>query len=77
MVTLTTPNGYTFTSEAFVTINGKKYCLDDMPREQKNLVATQLNAQALNAAYAGRRVYRPETPLPPVEEVFPDQKDRA
>ena len=72
MVVLTTPEGWTFNSQAFVNIKGTYYDMDELTPEQKRWVSTMLNVQGLNAAYAGKRVYRPAEPLPPLEEVFPE-----
>ena len=67
----TTRNGYKFWGESFVVIDGKDYPMDEMNEEQREYVGTMLNVQGLNAAFAGRRVYRAEG-LRPFEEVFPE-----
>ena len=72
MVVLTTPEGWTFNSQAFVNIKGRYYDMDEITPEQKRWVSTMINVQGLNAAFAGERVYRPSEPLPPLEEVFPE-----
>jgi len=74
MVQLTTPQGWTFNSAAYVKVGDKWVDVDELNAQQKQYVATKLNEQALNAAYAGKRVYHPETPLPLAEEVFPELK---
>lgn len=74
MVQLTTPQGWTFHSAAYVNLGGKWVDVDGLSAKQKQYVATRLNEQALNAAYAGKRVYHPETPLPPAEAIFPELK---
>lgn len=65
MLQLTTSQGRTFHSAAYVRVGGRWVEADRLTPRQKVCLATLLNEQALNAACAGRRVYRPVSPLPP------------
>lgn len=68
---LVTPSGYRFWGESLVTIDGTDYPLDELTREQRSYVLAVRDVNALNAAYAGRAVFRAEG-LPAFEEVFPE-----
>ena len=74
MVQLTTPQGWTFHSAAYVNLGGKWVDVDGLSAKQKQYVATRLNEQALNAAYAGKRVYHRNPPLPRPEALSRDLK---
>lgn len=67
---LVTPSGWEFNAASYVKINGEWVDTDDLNDAQKSYVATRLNIQAMNAAYAGQREYYAEN-LPDVHEVFP------
>lgn len=55
--------------EAYVTIDGKDYNLDEMSHEQKSFVGAHLKINYLNAIYAGKAVFSAD--LPDVKDVFP------
>ncbi|MBM6869790.1 hypothetical protein H7U37_10770 [Pseudoflavonifractor phocaeensis] len=74
MITLTTPQGWTFHSAAYVKVGDQWVDVDTLSAPQKQYISARLSEQALNAAYAGRRVYRSQPPLPPVETIFPGRK---
>lgn len=71
LVELVTPKGYHFWGESLVSIDGKDYPLDEMTPEQRSYVMTNVNVNALNAAFAGEAVFRAEG-LPDFEDVFPE-----
>lgn len=71
LVEMVTPKGYHFWGESLVTIDGKDYPLDEMNKEQRDYVCAVRDVNALNAAFAGERVYRAEG-LPEFEDVFPE-----
>ena len=68
---LVTPKGYHFWGESLVTIDGKDYPLDELNKDQRDYVLAVRDVNALNAAFAGERVYRAEG-LPEFEDVFPE-----
>lgn len=70
LVELTTAKGYKFWAESLVTINGVDYALNEMTEEQRNYICDTCNAAALNAVFAGERVYHAN--VRPFEEVFAD-----
>ena len=69
LVELTTPSGIKFWAESFVVIDGEDRCLDDLTQEQRDFAMATVNANALNAAFAGRAEFRAEG-LRSYQEVF-------
>jgi hypothetical protein len=49
-----TPSGLEFRGESWVTVCGEDYPLNALTREQRSLVATCVDLQGLNEAFAGR-----------------------
>ena len=70
-VKLVTRHGYEFWAESFLTVNGRDYPISDMTQEQRDWVFATRDVNGLNAAFAGRRVYR-AVGLKPFAEVFPE-----
>lgn len=68
---LVTKDGWEFNAASYVKIGGKYVDLDDLNEAQREYVATRLNIQGLNAAYAGKRHYE-AVGLPEFHEVFPE-----
>lgn len=66
-----TPKGYRFWGESLVTIDGKDYPLDELSKEQRDYVLAVRDVNALNAAFAGKAVFRAEG-LPDFETMFPE-----
>lgn len=62
LVELTTPEGHKFLYESLVTIHGRECPLNEMTPEQQEFVATTINVNAMNIAYAGERVYYADFP---------------
>lgn len=70
LVELTTEKGHKFWYESLVTIGANEYPINEMGTGQQAYIATAININGLNAAFAGERVYSAN--LPPVNEVFVD-----
>ena len=66
---LVTKDGWKFQASAEVTINGKKYDMDQLTETQKQYVSGKLNEQALNAAFVGKATVKVHD-LPTFEEAF-------
>ena len=75
-VKLVTPQGYEFWYESFVNVRGQVLALDSLTPGQKEFVMTSVEVNAMNAAAAGRGIYRAEG-LPTFEEVFPRMEPGA
>lgn len=67
---LVTKKGWKFNAASYVKINGEWVDTDDLTEEQQAYVATVVNMNAMNAAYAGKRVYSAPG-LPAFKDVFP------
>lgn len=70
-VQLTTPSGIKFWSESFASTPDGSKPLDEFSPEQRQYIMSNVSANALNAAYAGRAKFEPEG-LKPFDEVFPE-----
>lgn len=69
MVELVTECGWKFWASSEVIIGDKCYDMETLTEKQKRFVSGKLNEQGLNAAYAGRAVFKAEG-IPTYEEAF-------